>query len=82
VAFKVKSKKMFHSDDGTEAKVNICFSFVGKAAVNNDRARARARNEGNRSEVENYVVVFIDYGLTGPRARRNRAIGVHNGGER
>lgn len=28
---------------------------------------ARARNEGNRSEVENYVEVFIDYGLTGPR---------------
>lgn len=46
---------------------------------------ARARNEGNQSEVENYVGVFIDYGLTGPRVRagiaRLQCAERGNGGE-
>lgn len=61
--FKAKFEKMLHSDDSTKVKVNISFPTKPRVTI------ARACNEGNQSEVENYVGVFIDYGLTGPRVR-------------
>lgn len=82
-----KKKKMLRSDDGRTArkqKLTSVFHLSTRPRVT--IARVRARNEGDRSEVENYVGVFIDYGLTGPRvpagiARLQCTAAERNGGK-
>lgn len=85
---KVEKKKMLRSDDGRtvlrKQKLTSVFHLSTRPRVT--IARVRARNEGDRSEVENYVGVFIDYGLTGPRvpagiARLQCTAAERNGGK-